>query len=107
MPSHLLKRNAPLPSQVANLKCVASGAEHIVTARAKFPDDRFEKRNVRGIIEINPDFGVHLLAVHVGNGTGGTDAANIRAHVSRDFTGRGVPVLALVLGPDVFEKFLV
>jgi hypothetical protein len=52
---------------LANLKSVASGYDHRMTAPFELANYRLEKRNVRGVIKINPDF--HRLQIRFKIGT--------------------------------------
>src|SRR5258708_14910137 len=100
MTHDMMTTNSWLPRQVGQWTGVAGGAEHIVTARAKFPDDGLKKRDMRSVVEVDPDFGLHRFAVRAGNVAGRTDALNVRAHVARDFPLRGVPETVRVFLAD-------
>ena len=45
-----------LGGKIADLKRIARRQHNRVTALFKFADDGFEERNVRRIIQVNPDF---------------------------------------------------
>ena len=55
MSSYLGVSQAGLSGQFANLKGVTCRQNHGITTPFKFPDDGFEERNMRRVVQINPD----------------------------------------------------
>jgi len=76
-----------LRCQFANLKRIARGQYHPVPAPLKFPDNRLEKRHMRGVVQIDPDFPPGLGRWRVTRGFHGSPM-RVSQEVSRAANGR-------------------
>jgi hypothetical protein len=109
---------ALLFGEVADLESVAGGQDRLMAPSFQLADDRDEKRNMRGVIQVDPDLHLwsekalvlpltdlgrqgpcpcfdHRLLI-----AGGCRRPPETGHLP----GQGVPVPALVSRPDIFEE---